>query len=245
MTTRQLERGAVLRAAVAALAAVLVLLAAYLASSVLLDGGDGEAWEPPVGMEATESFPDVDWGVLMAQNPDTVGWVTVPGTTVNYPVVKAPESDPQKYLRHSFEGKRSGIGAVYLDASCTDGLDSKACYVFAHNIAHGEPMFRPVADYVEQGFAEGHRTILLQTPSWKKRLEVVAVDEVPGHERSKVTTFESDEDYRSFHQDRVTSSEIVLDGAEDGSWDDRLFAFVTCVDDTSRNDRVIVYAHEA
>lgn len=244
MTSAHLERQAWLRAAAAGLVAVVVVLAAYLASTVLLDHGEAEAWEPPVGMEATDSFPEVDWTALQAQNPDTVGWVTVPGTTVNYPIVMAPESDPQRYLRYSFEGKRSGIGAVYLDATCIDGLNSKCCYVFAHNIAYGEPMFRPMADYIEEGFAEGHRTILLQTPSWKKRLEVAAVDEVYGHERSKVTSFETDEDYRSFHQQRIQDSEIVLaSGGQD--WDARLFAFVTCVDDTRRNDRVIVYAREA
>ena len=36
------------------------------------------------------------------QNNDTVGWINIPGTKINYPVMQTPE-DPEYYLRRNFE----------------------------------------------------------------------------------------------------------------------------------------------
>ncbi|MFQ9799965.1 MAG: hypothetical protein ACLR23_14605 [Clostridia bacterium] len=56
---------------------------------------------------------------LFAQNSDCIGWLSIPDTQLNYPVMYTPES-PQKYLRRNFDGgNQSGIpflttGAIRL-----------------------------------------------------------------------------------------------------------------------------------
>ena len=59
----------------------------------------------------------VDWDALKAINPDTVGWIYIPGTVVNYPIVQA--ADDEKYLTHDFKGSEGWIatfGAIFLAA---------------------------------------------------------------------------------------------------------------------------------
>ncbi len=53
---------------------------------------------------------------LMATNNETVGWLTVPGTKCDNPVVKA--KDNEKYLDTTFEGKKSKYGTIYADVAC-------------------------------------------------------------------------------------------------------------------------------
>lgn len=48
---------------------------------------------------------EVDWDALLAINPDTVGWVYVPGTNINYPIVHT--DNDETYLTRDFNGEQS------------------------------------------------------------------------------------------------------------------------------------------
>ena len=48
-------------------------------------------------------------------NPDTIGWISIPGTEIDYPVMYTPE-DPDFYLNHGFDQEPSAGGMIYLDA---------------------------------------------------------------------------------------------------------------------------------
>lgn len=61
-------------------------------------------------------FPDVDWEAWRAINPDVIGWISIPGTPVDYPIVQAPADDPTYYLKHD----------VYLQAEL-HGLSLPRC----------------------------------------------------------------------------------------------------------------------
>lgn len=52
---------------------------------------------------------------LYAQNSDLIGWITVPGTKINYPVMQTP-SDPEFYLHRNFSKEYSDSGTPFLDA---------------------------------------------------------------------------------------------------------------------------------
>ena len=58
--------------------------------------------------------PRHDLAALQAENPDCVGWLTFPDTTVDYPVVWTP-SDPEHYLRRDFYGNSASGGTPFLD----------------------------------------------------------------------------------------------------------------------------------
>lgn len=49
----------------------------------------------------------VDWNALRAINPDVVGWIYVPGTTVNFPIVHG--TDDEHYLKTDFYGQTSWV----------------------------------------------------------------------------------------------------------------------------------------
>ena len=49
----------------------------------------------------------VDWEALKESNPDTVGWVYVPNTVINYPIVQASDND--YYLWHDFDGEEGWL----------------------------------------------------------------------------------------------------------------------------------------
>ena len=61
---------------------------------------------------------EVDWDALLAINPDTVGWVYVPGTNINYPIVHT--DNDETYLTRDFNGEQSWgatYGCIFLSAA--------------------------------------------------------------------------------------------------------------------------------
>src|SRR5574344_291227 len=56
---------------------------------------------------------DVNFDELKAKAPDTVGWIYVGGTNINYPVVQAGNND--YYLDHSFDETWNDAGWIFMD----------------------------------------------------------------------------------------------------------------------------------
>ena len=115
----------------------------------------------PDGTEAVSTEPWVDpLAELKAFNPDTVGWITIEGTTVDYPIVQA--ADNQSYLKTGFDRLYSYVGCPFLDASC-DGFRGFNAIVYAHHILGKQEMFADVAQYKDSDFLLQHPTGTLLT----------------------------------------------------------------------------------
>lgn len=99
--------------------------------SVDEQASDVEKKKPVDGSEGTL----VDFSNLIAENEDTVGWVTVPNTMIDYVVVQPPESDPEYYLYRDFYGNSSKYGTVFLDYRSK--LDSKNMILHGHHMQDG------------------------------------------------------------------------------------------------------------
>lgn len=96
---------------------------------------------------------------LIAENADCIGWLSVDGTNISYPVMHTP-SDPQKYLRRNFYGKYSQSGVPFLDGRCD--LQSTNLIIYGHNMKNGT-MFSDLKKYVNREFLNTHRTVKFET----------------------------------------------------------------------------------
>lgn len=117
------------------------------------------------------SKPVRDLSGLFAQNSDCIGWLSIPGTAVNYPVMHTPEN-PQKYLRRSFYGEYSQSGVPFLDRRC--GLDSDNLIIYGHNMKNGT-MFSSLRNYTDPAFCAAHPVIEFQTADGAEPYTVFAV----------------------------------------------------------------------
>lgn len=117
------------------------------------------------------SKPVRDLSGLFAQNSDCIGWLCIPGTAVNYPVMHTPEN-PQKYLRRSFYGEYSLSGVPFLDWRC--GLQSDHLIVYGHNMKNGT-MFSSLRNYTDPTFCAAHPVIEFQTADGVGKYTVFAV----------------------------------------------------------------------
>ncbi len=96
---------------------------------------------------------------LIAVNADCIGWLSIDGTNISYPIMHTP-SDPQKYLRRNFYGKYSQSGVPFLDGRCD--LQSTNLIIYGHNMRNGT-MFADLKEYVDRDFLNAHRTVKFET----------------------------------------------------------------------------------
>lgn len=112
--------------------------------------------ETETSAEPTEqSTTEHNIPALIAENADCIGWLSIDGTNISYPVMYTP-SEPQKYLRRSFYGQYSQSGVPFLDGRCD--LQSSNLIIYGHNMRNGT-MFSDLKRYVDRDFLNAHRTV--------------------------------------------------------------------------------------
>ena len=110
--------------------------------------------------DATEPEPaERNLAPLFEQNRDCIGWLCIPGTTLDYPVMHTPGS-PLKYLRRDFFGDRSQSGVPFLDWRCN--LTDDNLIIYGHNMKAGT-MFAGITAYRDQDYRDAHPVIEFET----------------------------------------------------------------------------------
>jgi sortase B len=160
------------------------------------------------------AFRQADWAAWQAENADVIGWITVPGTGIDQPVVRADASEPDFYLSHDVHRRANPWGAIYLDADCREGLlGSPNAVVCGHHMDDGT-MFAPVARYGDSRFAREHSEVLLQTPGKQVRARVFAVEVVNASTEPKRTSFADADEQAAWLREVIGTADVVLPDAE-------------------------------
>ena len=119
-------------------------------------GVSGDETSTAGGEQGAENGSDdgsIGWAALKGINGDTCGWVSVDGTSISYPVVKASDDDPEHYLRHTFSGNYSVWGCPYLDAGCDP--NGRVLVLYGHHASLSDKMFSDLGDaYSREKFGQ-------------------------------------------------------------------------------------------
>ena len=131
--------------------------------------------EPAETVSLTTAPPRHDLTALAAENSDCVGWLTIPDTGIDYPVMHTPD-DPEHYLRRDFYGESASGGTPFLDGRNLAEAENQNLILYGHNMMDGS-MFKPLISYLEPSFRETHKEIYLELSEKQYRYEVFAVVE--------------------------------------------------------------------
>ena len=108
---------------------------------------------------------------VMEKNGDFACWLKIPDTSIDYPVMKTSEDDPEYYLRRGFDKKYSFAGCLFIGGGCN--LDSDAFIIYGHNM-DTDTMFGELDRYADPDYALNHRLIRIGTPTENRRYRVFA-----------------------------------------------------------------------
>jgi len=93
--------------------------------------------DTPPAEDVLEEEPvlEMDSAALSAINPDFIGWITVDGTDIDYPVVQG--TDNSRYLNTTFSGANNRSGAIFMDYRIEEGFDNHIVILYGHNMRNG------------------------------------------------------------------------------------------------------------
>ena len=131
--------------------------------------------EPAESVSLTTAPPRHDLAALAEENADCVGWLTIPDTGIDYPVMHTPD-DPEHYLRRDFYGESASAGTPFLDGRNAAQAEGQNLILYGHNMMDGS-MFKPLMNYLEPNFRETHKDIFLEIDGRQYHYEVLAVVE--------------------------------------------------------------------
>lgn len=93
-------------------------------------------------------------------NPDLVGWLTIPGTVIDYPVVQSDDSD--FYLTHDFSGAENPNGQLILDKQCDPYTPSYHLVISGHSMKNGS-MFGGLVNYMNESYWRSRKVVRFDT----------------------------------------------------------------------------------
>ena len=193
---------------------------------------DDRSGNRPAGKEETL----LDFEALQAQYPDVKGWLTIPGTAVDYPVLQSSAEDPEHYLRRNYNHQWRMSGSLFFQYDCTE--NSPNLVIFGHNMTDGT-MFAVLKKMADSKYREVHPTIHLQTKEGVTEYRILKAMTTDTTQLSfNRTQFSGNEDFLSFADSMLVGTGVV---PQEG---DRLLTLVTCAYDWEEARTVVVAIKE-
>lgn len=173
---------------------------------------------------------DVNFENLKNINSDTVGWIKVEGTKINYPFVKTDNNE--YYLKHSFDKSSNKKGWVFLDFRNNIDNLSKNTILYAHGLVNNQ-MFGSMRKVIKPSWYNNKKNhiIKVSTPNSNQLWQVFSVYTIEP-ESYYITTNFSDNDFSSFI-DEIKKRSINNFGVEVTN-SDKILTLSSCYDNKKR-----------
>ncbi len=194
--------------------------------------GNGEA---PV--QVPEERMIESYEKLLSINSDTVGWLTVPGTKIDYPIVQT--SDNSYYLQRNFKRQKDYNGWVFMDYRNDPKTLDTNTIIYAHNRYYSGVMFGTLGNVTKKNWYNNPdlHYITFNTMHKKMTWLVFSVYSINVTSDYLYTNFNTNEEYQKFLT-MITNRSMYYFGVP-VSVGNKILTLSTCLDN---NKRLVVHA---
>ena len=167
----------------------------------------------------------VDLDACIRQNKDFVAWITIPGTVIDYPVVRS--NNTEYYLHHLFSGKESKLGSLFSLKSSDYATPSRNIAIYGHHLSNSNAMFSTLMEYKSAAYYNKHSLIRLETLFGTRQYRIFAVLNMNVSDWDAATAaFSSDDEFLRFvnraKEKSFYDTGIKVDAA------DHILTLITC-----------------
>lgn len=145
-----------------------------------------------IGQKSKDKREDpIDWRKLKKINPDIVGWIKVPGTKIDYPILRGKEWN--EYLHKDYTGKDSYAGSIFMqpEASFTD----QHLVIYGHNM-RVKSMFGSLHEFESKDFYQKYNKVYLYQPGKKMKCTIYSIYDCLDKSDTFLTNFVDNKDNR-------------------------------------------------
>lgn len=192
-------------------------------------------YRPVISEDADTKDSAASFRELKQINSDTVGWVEIFGTHINYPVVQG--RNDLEYLNKDIYGNSTLSGSIYLATDNDSGFNDWYNLLYGHHMDNGA-MFGDISNFLDADYFKAHNKGLLQTETGTYVLNIFACISTDSYEGM---IYHVDKDAESRYPALKEYIEAHSQQMTDMPEDARLLAFSTCTDATT-NGRIVLFA---
>ena len=176
--------------------------------------------------------------ILLEENEDLVGWITIEDTQIDYPIVKAENN--VDYLTQGFYKEDNIAGSIFMDFRNDVKSPSLNTIVYGHRMKDGS-MFEQLSKYQDREFFKSHQTFQFDTLYDSYRAEIFAVYNTTTDFNYIQTDFVNEEAYGQLLT-RIREESMYETDVE-VSTEDQIITLSTCDYELDDNDgRLVVQA---
>lgn len=180
---------------------------------------------------------NIDFEKLKQTNSETVAWLKVNGTDIEYPVVKTTNND--YYLTHSFDKSYNSAGWVFMDYKDKFNGTDNNMVIYAHNRKDGS-MFGTLKNVLTEDWQKTQENFIIPfiTENEKAEYQVFSIYKIESEDYYITTNFGTDKEFQIFID--TTKSRSVKDFNVDVGTVDNILTLSTCSDNNKY--RVVLHA---
>lgn len=192
---------------------------------------------PNTNQTYSPNFININLDYYINKNNETVGWIQIENTKINYPIVQ--HKDNSYYLNHDFYNKKTSIGWIFADYRNNFETLNNNTILYGHNLID-HYMFGILPTFLNKNWINKKQQhyIKIVTKNSNTIWEIFSVYKIPPTTDYLQTTFYSIETYQNFIDTITNRSTHKLNVPVDTT--DKIITLSTC-DNTGKN-RVVIHA---
>jgi len=197
------------------------------------DSTDGVSYVGPYSTDYSKVYNE-----LVSINSDTVGWLTVNNTNINYPIVQT--DDNEYYLKHAYDKSTNQAGWLFVDYRNNLDNMNQNTIIYGHNVIKNDVMFGSLKYVLNPSWYTNDSnlniTFNIKNANYTWRVfSIYVIDAVTDYLQTDFSTYE---DYLTFLN--MLKSRSIYDFNVDFDEDDKILTLSTCHETNSR--RLVLHA---
>ena len=177
----------------------------------------------------------VDFKKLYKTNEEIIGWIYIPDTPVNYPLLYTDNNS--YYLKHTYEKEYSDFGSIFLATECSSDFSDTHSLIYGHNTKNNS-MFGSLKKYKDSAYLKEHPYFYIVQDDRVLEYKIVSAFTAETSDDIYLLTFEDDPAFITWLQN-VEQLSVVDCSAPEVTGKEKVVTLSTCTSRT-KTERFVV-----
>ena len=178
-----------------------------------------------------------EFSTLQEINKDTVGWLTVNNTRIDYPVVQAKDND--YYLRRDYYQNKNRHGWIFMDYRNNPDELNENTIIYGHNLAN-QTMFGTLRYALNSYWYKksANQIITFNTPNENMKFQIFSIYTIPTTNDYLDITFPTTDAYQAYID--LVKGRSIYDFNIEVTTGDKILTLSTCANGNDK--RLVIHA---
>lgn len=177
------------------------------------------------------------FSTLQEINKDTIGWLTVNNTRIDYPVVQAKDND--YYLKRDYYQNKNRHGWIFMDYRNNPDELNENTIIYGHNLAN-QTMFGTLRYALNSYWYKksANQIITFNTPNENMKFQIFSIYTIPTTNDYLDITFPTTDAYQTYID--LVKGRSIYDFNIEVTTDDKILTLSTCANGNDK--RLVIHA---